>query len=83
MPYQPLGGVLRDSSQGFLLVTLRTRSLRMERSESLLSDKVVVLNKIIMLLSCRPPVALRFGALASVSSRAVSLSLSRRLVRRS
>ena len=66
-------GLLRDSSQGVLLMTLRARSLRTEFLESLLSDKVVVLNKIIiLLLSRRSLLALRFGALAS-----------RRLVRRS
>jgi hypothetical protein len=66
-------GSLRDSSQGFLLITLRTRSLRTEFLESLLLDKAVVLNKIIiMLLSRRSLLAHRFGALAS-----------RRLVRRS
>ena len=66
-------GSLRDSSQGFLLMTLRTRSLRTEFLESLLLDKAVVLNKIIiLLLSRRSLLAHRFGALAS-----------RRLVRRS
>ena len=72
MPYKPLGS-LRDSRQGFLLMTLRTRSLRTEFLESLLLDKAVVLNKnIILLLSRRSLLAHRFGALAS-----------RRLVRRS
>ena len=66
-------GSLRDNGQGFLLMTLRTRSLRTEFLESLLSDKVVVLNNIvILLLSRRSLLAHRFGALAS-----------RRLVRRS
>jgi len=37
-------GLLRDNSQGFLLMTLRIRSLRQEFLESLLSDKVIVLN---------------------------------------
>ena len=66
-------GSLRDNGQGFLLMTLRTRSLRTEFLESLLLDKAVVLNKIIiLLLSRRSLLAHRFGALAS-----------RRLVRRS
>ena len=69
-------GSLRDSSHGFWLMTVRTRRLRTEFLESLLSDKVIVLNKIILLRSCRPLVALCFGALASVYSCAVSLSLS-------
>ena len=59
-------GSLRDNGQGFLLMTLRTRSLRTEFLESLLLDKAVVLNKIlILLLSRRSLLAHRFGALAS------------------
>ena len=75
-----VGGLLRDNTQGFLLMTLRARSLRTELLESL-SDHVVVLNNIILLLSCRPLFALRFGALAVVYDYAVSLS-PRFLIRR-
>ena len=41
-------GSLRHSSEGYLLTTLRTRSLRQEFLESLLSDKVALLK----LLGC-------------------------------
>ena len=59
-------GLLRDGSQGILLMTPRARSLRTEFLESLLWDNVVVLNTIIiLLLSRRSLLALRFGALAS------------------
>ena len=67
-------GSLRDSNQGFLLITLRARNLRTEFLESLLSDKAAVLNNIIILLSCRPHFASAL-MLRSLLARSLSLAL--------
>ena len=61
-------GSMRDAGQGFLVMALRTRTLRQEFLETRLADKVALFEV------CCSLVALIFGTLSSLSFSTVPLS---------